>query len=300
MTATTLPKRTEPKLVHGLLASAALHALILALLAAVVVRVTTPVDVPLDVTWIRPVLPPPKPVEEPGGSGAPPQPTVVPKPVVPPKPRPAPVVKKAAPTRPPVVLHPTETVKAPTRPAPPPPARDTASGRIAENEYVDFSALAGMGGGRGAGVGHGKGSGIGDGVGSGIAPRRPMIYLARSMYQPDRADMMVYDRMFWHVVQHWDVPLSYKGRSDLLTTINVRFDKDGSILKFKFIRKSGDPAFDDTVVKAIVASNPLPAPTGEFYQRFYDSGIDFLIEPKDVYYYAWPDPYEKKKHRFGF
>jgi len=296
MTASTLSKRAEPKLSHGLLASAALHALVLVFLAAVVVRVSTPVDAPLNVTWIRPVLPPPKPAEEPGGSGAPPKPVAPPKPLVPPKPRPVPVVKPVAPPKPVIVLHPIAKEKPPP---PSPPAPDAASARIAENEYIDFSALAGMGGGSGTGVGQGKGSGIGDGVGSGVAPRRPRIYLSRSMAQPDREDLIVYDKMFWHVVDHWDVPLSYKGRSDLLATINVRFDRDGSILKFKFIRKSGDPAFDDTVVKAIVASNPLPAPTTEFYQRFYDSGIDFVIEPKNVYYYAWPDPYAKKKRRFG-
>lgn len=299
MTAHTLPKRADPKLAHGLLFSALLHAVILLGLAAVVARVTTPVEVPLSVTWIRPILPPPKTNPDAGGSGAPLKPAAPPPAAVQPKPLPKPVVKPVVTPKPPVALHPIEKEKAPVPPAPPPPSPDAASARVAENEYVDFPTLAGLGGRSGAGIGHGRGSGIGDGVEEGIAPRRPVIRLARSMFQPNREDLKVYDRMFWHVVDHWDVPLSYKGRSDLVTTINVRFDKDGNIMKFKFVRKSGDPAFDDTVMRAIVASNPLPAPTEEFYQRFYDSGIDFVVEPREMFYYAWPDPYAKKKRRFG-
>ena len=299
MTADTLPKRADPKLAHGLLFSAALHVFMIIGLAVIVARVTAPVEVPMNVTWIRPV-PPPRMNEDAGGSGPAPMPAEPPKAVVLPKPRPAPVVKPVARPKPLPVINPLAKEKAPVPPAPPPPATDVASARMAENEYVDFSTLAGMGGGSGRGIGRGRGNGIGDGVGAGIAARRPVIRLARSMFQPNREDLNVYDRMFWHVVDHWNVPLSYKGRSDLVTTINVRFDKDGSILKFKFIRKSGDPAFDDTVVKAIIASNPLPAPTNEFYQRFYDSGIDFVVEPREMFYYSWPDPYAKKKGRFGF
>ncbi len=297
MTTDTLPKRADPKLAHGLLLSAVLHAAMILLLAVVVARVAAPVDVPLDVTWIRPVTPP---IIKPdaGGGGPLPKTPEPPKPVVPPKPRPKPVVKPIEPPRPAPVINPFAKEKAPEPPVPPP--SDAASARIAENEYVDLSSFAGTGGGSGGGIGRGRGTGIGDGVGAGIAPRRPVIRLARSMWQPDKEDLKVYDNMFWHVVDHWDVPLSYKGRSDLVTTINVRFDKDGRILKFKFIRKSGDPAFDDTVLRALVASNPLPRPTREFYQRFYDSGIDFVVEPREMFYYAWPDPYAKKKGRFGF
>ena len=296
MSAHTLPKRADPKLLHGLLYSALLHAVALAGLAILVARVATPVDVPLDVTWIRPIVPPPEIRPDAGGSGPPPKPAAPPRRIVPPKP----VVKPVAPPKPRPAINPFAKEKAPVAPAPPPPAPATASARITEDEYVDFSTLAGMAGGTGKGIGRGRGRGIGDGVGEGIAPRRPVIRLARSMYQPHKEDLRVYDRMFWHVVDHWDVPLSYKGRSDLVTTINVRFDKDGNILKFKFIRKSGDPAFDETVMRAIVASNPLPEPTREFYQRFYDSGIDFVVEPREMFYYAWPDPYAKKKRRLGF
>jgi hypothetical protein len=132
-----------------------------------------------------------------------------------------------------------------------------------------------------------------------VAPRRPFVYLSRSMYNPKREDLEAYDKMFWHVIDHWDLPPAYRGRTDLIASINVRFEKDGHITKFKFVRKSGDPDFDDTVLRAIVRANPLPRPTHEFYQRFFSSGIDFVIEPKEIYFYSWPDPY-KKRGRFGF
>jgi hypothetical protein len=303
MSAHILPKRSNPKLASGMLASAALHALILVCAAIFVSRVSRPVEVPLHVTWIR-VAPPPLPkIEEPGGSsGGPPKPAAPPKPV-PPKPKPVQVVRKPLPkpkpVTPPPKYNPLAKERAPAPPPQPAPPSDSLSARIAENEYIDMAGLGGSGGGAGSGTGHGRGTGLGDGVGAGVAPRRPIVYLARSMYQPDRKDLEVYDKMFWHVVDHWEIPPEYRGKA-LVTTINARFDQQGNITKFKFIRKSGDPAFDDTVVRALVSANPLPAPTREFYQRFYDNGVDFVIEPKDIYFYSWPDPYAKKKGRFGF
>jgi hypothetical protein len=292
MSAVILQKKNDPKLAHALFASAGLHLVIIALGAFLVTRVTVPVEVPLSVTWIAPVVPPPK-AQEPGGSSGPP-----PKPAAPPKPAlPKPPPRVAARPRPPIILHP-EPAKAHPKPAPSPPS-NSLSARVDPNEYVDLSRFAGTGGGKGTGVGRGRGSGLGDGVEAGVAPRRPVVYLSRSMWQPDKRDLEVYDKMFWHVVDHWPVPASYRGRK-LLTSINVRFDREGRITKFKFVRKSGDPAYDDTVIEALVASNPLPRPTEEFYQRFFDSGVDFVLEPKEIYFYSWPDPYEKKKRRFGF
>ena len=293
MSATILLKNSEPKLAHGLIASAGLHLVIITLAAFLVTRARVPADVPLNVTWIAPIVPPPPKVQEPGGSsGPPPKPTAPPKPVAP-KPTLPRVVAKP---KPPVVLHPDPT-EVPPKPALSP--NNDLSARVDPNQYVDLSRFAGMGASEGTGVGRGRGTGLGDGVGAGVAPRRPMIYLSRSMWRPNSDDLKVYDKMFWHLIDRWPVPVSYRGRP-LVASINVRFDREGRIMKFKFVRKSGDAAYDDTVIQALVASNPLPKPTEEFYQRFFDSGVEFLLEPKDIYFYTWPDPYAKKNRRFGF
>ncbi|MFQ5458660.1 MAG: TonB C-terminal domain-containing protein [Myxococcota bacterium] len=288
----------EPRLMNALMASALLHVGLGVALAVFVIQMAVPVDEPLKVTWIEPIIPPKK-MEPPGGSTGPaPEPAAKapPKPAVKPKPRPKPVVVKKQPPRP-VPIEPVAEVKAPV---PPPPPADSVSARIAENEYVALSTLSGISSGKGSGSGRGRGGLLGDGVGSGIAPRRPIVYLSRSMYNPKRKDLEVYDKMFWHVVDHWEIPPAYRGRNDLIATVNVRFDREGRITKFKFIRKSGDHAYDDTVVQAVVSANPLPKPTKEFYQRFFDSGVDLVIEPKKIYFYEWPDPYKKKKGFMGF
>ncbi len=293
---TPVEHESEPRLTHALMVSALLHIGLGVALAIFVIQLAIPADVPLKVTWIEPIAPPKK-MELPGGSSGPapkPEPKAAPKPVVKPKPRPRPVVVKERP-KPPVNINPLAEKKAPV-----PPPSDSVSAKLPENEYVDLSRLAGLASGIGTGSGRGRGGLLGDGVGSGIAPRRPIVYLSRSMYNPKRKDLEVYDRMFWYVVDHWEIPPEYRGRDDLIATVNIRFDQAGNIKKFKFIRKSGNPGYDDTVVKAIVASNPLPKPTREFYQRFFDSGIDLVLEPKNIYFYEWPDPYAKKRRFMRF
>jgi len=287
---------SAPKLSRAMMASAFFHAFILLVATAMVVRIAVPVEDRLNVTWIEPILPPK--MEEPGGgSGPAPKPEVkkpVPKPVVKPKPRPKPVVKPEKPVEP-VKINPLAEKTTPVA-----PPDDSVSATVAENTYIDISQLSGLIGGSGSGSGSGRGGLLGDGVGRGVAPRRPIVYLARSMYNPKREDLETYDKMFWHVIDRWDLPEQFRGRDDLVATINVRFDREGNITKFKFVRKSGIGGYDDTVIKAVVAANPLPKPTREFYQRFYDSGIDFIVEPKKIYFYEWPDPYAQKKGFLGF
>lgn len=287
---------SEPRLTNALVASALLHIGLGVALAVFVIQLAIPVEEPLRVTWIEPIAPPIK-MEPPGGSSGPvpkPEPKATPKPVVKPKPRPKPVVVKEKP-KPPVNINP---LAEKTAPAPPP--IDSVSAKLPDNEYIDLSRLAGLSSGIGSGSGRGRGGLLGDGVGSGVALRRPIVYLARSMYNPKRKDLEVYDRMFWYVVDHWEIPPEYRGRDDLIATVNIRFDEKGNITKFKFVRKSGNPMYDDTVIQAIVASTPLPAPTREFYQRFFDSGVDFVMEPRKIYFYEWPDPYAKKRRFLGF
>jgi periplasmic protein TonB len=277
-------------------ASAFFHAFILLAVAVMVVRIAAPVEDSLKVTWIEPIAPPK--IEEPGGgSGPAPKPEVkkpLPKPAVKPKPRPKPVVKVEKPVEP-VKINPLAEKSVPVA-----PPDNSVSAKVAQNEYVDLPQLSSLTGGAGSGSGRGRGGLLGDGVGSGVAPRRPIVYLARSMYNPKREDLETYDKMFWHVIDQWELPEKYRERSDLVATVNVRFDREGKITKFKFVRKSGVPEYDDTVIRAVVAANPLPKPTREFYQRFFDSGIDFIIEPRKIYFYEWPDPYADKKGRFGF
>jgi colicin import membrane protein len=74
------------------------------------------------------------------------------------------------------------------------------------------------------------------------------------------------------VKNNWSYPValvSARGRKDLEATVVVKVKNDGTILKSWFKRRSSDAVFDDSVLKAVDRSNPLP-PFPEGYRKIYD------------------------------
>jgi len=56
--------------------------------------------------------------------------------------------------------------------------------------------------------------------------------------------------------------------------------RDGTILETKIKRRSGDPLFDESALKAVKRSDPLP-PFPEIYKKSYDE-IEIIFNPQNL------------------
>ncbi|EFK11299.1 TonB family C-terminal domain protein [delta proteobacterium NaphS2] len=91
----------------------------------------------------------------------------------------------------------------------------------------------------------------------------PMEGIAIRIYQ-----MEVEER----IKSNWQYPVALTSPSklkDLVATVVVRVQRDGTILRSWFIERSGNAIYDASVMKAVERSNPLP-PFPEGYNRNQD------------------------------
>ena len=72
-----------------------------------------------------------------------------------------------------------------------------------------------------------------------------------------------------HIQNNWSYPAAMQNRKDLEVTVLLRVKKDGTIMKSEFKSKSKDTIFDQSVIKAIEKSNPIP-PFPEGYEKSYE------------------------------
>lgn len=72
-----------------------------------------------------------------------------------------------------------------------------------------------------------------------------------------------------HIQDNWSYPAAMQNRKDLEVTVLLRVKKDGTIMKSEFKKKSKDTIFDESVIKAIEKSNPIP-PFPEGYEKSYE------------------------------
>ncbi|WP_432822505.1 TonB C-terminal domain-containing protein [Trichloromonas sp.] len=61
--------------------------------------------------------------------------------------------------------------------------------------------------------------------------------------------------------QAWRLSKYQVGRTDLAAEVQLLFDAKGQLLSYKFIDKSGDSHFDDSVLRAILQLKDYPEPT---------------------------------------
>jgi len=74
------------------------------------------------------------------------------------------------------------------------------------------------------------------------------------------------------IKSNWQYPVSLTSpskRKDLVSTVVVKVNQDGTILKSWFIDRSSNAIFDASVIKAVERSNPLP-PFPEGYNKRQD------------------------------
>jgi len=85
------------------------------------------------------------------------------------------------------------------------------------------------------------------------------------------------------IKSNWSYPTALrgnKGNKDLETVVLLKVKKDGSILETSFSKKSADFIFDQSVMKAIERSNPLP-PFPEGYMRSHEE-IEINFNLRDL------------------
>lgn len=64
--------------------------------------------------------------------------------------------------------------------------------------------------------------------------------------------------IWMHVRKNWHFPEELLKRKDLEAIVSIRIDRRGHIMSRQFERRSGFPAFDRSVLKAVTDSDPLP------------------------------------------
>ena len=58
------------------------------------------------------------------------------------------------------------------------------------------------------------------------------------------------------------------GSDDLTTTVHFAIGSDGKLTGVKMTQSSSDPAFDDSVIRAIRRAAPFPAPPEKYRDEF--------------------------------
>jgi colicin import membrane protein len=79
---------------------------------------------------------------------------------------------------------------------------------------------------------------------------------------------------------NWSYPVALQSKEDLEAIVVVMVKRDGSILKTEMKKGSSDPIFDDSVIRAVKRSDPLP-PFPEGYRESHDE-IEIRFNLKDL------------------
>jgi colicin import membrane protein len=79
---------------------------------------------------------------------------------------------------------------------------------------------------------------------------------------------------------NWSYPVALQSKEDLEAIVVVTVKKDGSILKTEMKKGSSDAIFDESVLRAVKRSDPLP-PFPEGYRESYDE-IEIRFNLRDL------------------
>ncbi len=69
-------------------------------------------------------------------------------------------------------------------------------------------------------------------------------------------------------------------RSDLEVTVRFAIQENGEIAGLRIIKASGDASYDDSVIRAVQRSSPLPRPPEKYQKDFMD--VELTFRPKDL------------------
>jgi colicin import membrane protein len=131
------------------------------------------------------------------------------------------------------------------------------------------------GGAKGTADGHAKG--VADSGGKGTAA-------SSAAGSPDGEQLAMALRVYYIALQNairrqWNVP-DFLKKEDLEAVVVVVLRRDGRVLDLKVEKKSGQPLFDDSAVRAIRKAEPLPA-FPDIYSR-QQMEFEFPFRPQDL------------------
>ncbi len=82
--------------------------------------------------------------------------------------------------------------------------------------------------------------------------------------------MQIYQaRIHEHIAANWSYPAALQPRGNPEATILLRVQRDGKITSSRFVKRSTNSVFDDSVLRAVDRSDPLP-PFPESYKRSHE------------------------------
>jgi colicin import membrane protein len=85
------------------------------------------------------------------------------------------------------------------------------------------------------------------------------------------------NRMFSSIKENW----AWVGqRSNLRVVVHFSIKDNGEITGLKIVQPSGDSSYDESVVRAVKKSSPLPPPPESFRKDFAD--VEIAFRPKDL------------------
>jgi colicin import membrane protein len=91
-------------------------------------------------------------------------------------------------------------------------------------------------------------------------------------------DFIIYqNRMLSTIKDNW----AWIGqRSNLKVTVRFGIRDNGEVAGLKIVQPSGDPSYDESVLRAVRKSSPLPAPPESYRKDFSD--VEITFRPKDL------------------
>jgi colicin import membrane protein len=81
------------------------------------------------------------------------------------------------------------------------------------------------------------------------------------------------------ITRHWNIPPT--AAQDLVCEVKVRLIPSGDVIDVQIVKSSGDPAFDNSVEKAVYRAAPLTVPPVEsgLFEKFRE--VNFTFNPRD-------------------
>jgi colicin import membrane protein len=113
-----------------------------------------------------------------------------------------------------------------------------------------------------------SGEGRGFKYGTGTEPLKVM---------PSDPEYLKYQAMVrWKIMREWVVPQSLTSEGNYNARIEVTINLDGDVVSVRWQSQSGNPAFDQSALRAVKRASPFPKPPDRLAWEAYNEG--FLIE----------------------
>jgi TonB family protein len=149
--------------------------------------------------------------------------------------------------------------------------REKSERRTGEESGTSSSSGVVAGSGRGAGTGSGS---VGSPTGG-----SPWGSLFGGSSEVESKLNDYYNLIWSKIKKEWTLPGDLtKGRANLETIIIVVIERNGKVQKSWFEKKSGNPLYDQTAMRAIKKAEPLPAIPKEFSDETLEFGLRFYPE----------------------